>query len=595
MQYGPQGRLLLSRVLFLLIAVALANSLWGQQVPGPSPSAVTAFVDVTVVPMTHNGVLRQQTVIVEGSRIVEIGPTSEVSVPPGGRRVDGMGCYLTPGLVDTHIHLEQALGARPHFGDAPLFLASGVTTVFNLRGSPEELTLRSLIQEDKLRGPNLYTSGEFINEPLENTPDEIEREVVRQVTSGYDILKLHEIEDDHFHIVTTTGLSRASYDRLIESARRHHIPLVGHVSTELGLAAALADGQNLAHAVMYILGYFLPLDTKAFHRSTILGLIGLGIVLVVVIIRIFVAIVHRLRRRIPLERTGKARGTLIAIYSFAAAASVLTVLFCSLQWLANDLLIYAITIVGITCVILGGTIVFRTLQLWRSLYNSRTWMRIEFAVVSLSVIVFLAALGYFVPLSWRATRSGVERVASLSAANHIQVMTTLVTDYVSDMSRDPTLRHLSRNARKDWGIDDGTITDPPGLLERFLGPHVRWFQRYIVGELHRAGVILLLGTDTFGFPGVAPGISVHKELRLLEESGLSPYEALMTTTVNPATFLGKPSEFGKVVVGQRADLLLLQSNPLEQLQAVETPIGVMVRGHWFEAQELKGMVDTLTE
>lgn len=75
-----------------------------------------------------------------------------------------------PGLVDSHVHLETALAARPEFGGGPLFLAYGVTTVFNLRGSPEQLRWRSEIENGKIAGPNLYTEGEFINEPAENTP-----------------------------------------------------------------------------------------------------------------------------------------------------------------------------------------------------------------------------------------------------------------------------------------------------------------------------------------------------------------------------------------------------------------------------------------
>ena len=66
---------------------------------------------------------------------------------------------------------------------------------------------------------------------------------------------------------------------------------------------------------------------------------------------------------------------------------------------------------------------------------------------------------------------------------------------------------------------------------------MRWFQRYVVHELHPNGVSLLLGIDTFGFTGVAPGISTHEELKLLQESGLPIYDDLLTATVNPAIFL----------------------------------------------------------
>ena len=112
-------------------------------------------------------------------------------------------------------------------------------------------------------------------------------------------------------------------------------------------------------------------------------------------------------------------------------------------------------------------------------------------------------------------------------------------------------------------------------------------------ELYEYGVPLLLGTDTFGFPGVPPGASVHKELKLLHDSGLSPYDALRTATVNPATFLDKPDEFGSIAVGSRANLLLLEANPLAELQVVGRPLGVMVRGRWISRSDLQRMIHTL--
>ena len=88
-----------------------------------------------------------------------------------------------------HVHLDSLVQARPKFGDAPLFLAYGITTVLNLRGEPEHLAWRQRIRNGKLLAPNLYTSGEFINEPRERTPDEVEREIVSQFRAGYDVIK----------------------------------------------------------------------------------------------------------------------------------------------------------------------------------------------------------------------------------------------------------------------------------------------------------------------------------------------------------------------------------------------------------------------
>jgi imidazolonepropionase-like amidohydrolase len=72
---------------------------------------------------------------------------------------------------------------------------------------------------------------------------------------------------------------------------------------------------------------------------------------------------------------------------------------------------------------------------------------------------------------------------------------------------------------------------------------------------------------------------------------LTPFEALHTATVNPAAFLGHSREFGTVSVGVRADLLLLDANPLRDVSHAARLAGVMVRGRWLEAKELRAMLN----
>src|SRR6187455_1730897 len=83
------------------------------------------------------------------------------------------------------------------------------------------------------------------------------------------------------------------------------------------------------------------------------------------------------------------------------------------------------------------------------------------------------------------------------------------------------------------------------------------------------------------------------ELELLHEAGLTPYEVLKTATVIPAAFLGKTGEFGTIAVGQRADLLLVDRDPLEDLGALDQPVGVMVRGRWLSRDRLQEMLAAL--
>jgi len=118
--------------------------------------------------------------------------------------------------------------------------------------------------------------------------------------------------------------------------------------------------------------------------------------------------------------------------------------------------------------------------------------------------------------------------------------------------------------------------------------------RRMVAALHETGAGILLGTDAAQAYHI-PGFAVHEELAYLVEAGLSPYEALEAGTLNAALAMDKSDEFGTVEVGKRADLLLLEANPLENVSNVQKRVGVMVRGRWLTEDQLQSMLDGLVE
>jgi imidazolonepropionase-like amidohydrolase len=107
----------------------------------------------------------------------------------------------------------------------------------------------------------------------------------------------------------------------------------------------------------------------------------------------------------------------------------------------------------------------------------------------------------------------------------------------------------------------------------------------ILQALHRAGARLLLGADS---PQVfsVPGFSLAREMRAMVEAGVPTYAVLEAATKNPAAFFGREEEFGTVEVGKRADLILLDGNPLEDIRNVHRQAGVMVRGRWLPKAEI---------
>jgi len=123
---------------------------------------VTAFVNVHIVPMDRETVLRDHTVLVKGDRIVEIGPSATVKAPSAALTIDGAGKYLTPGLAEMHGHLtggDVALNERILL----LNVGRGITTIRGMLGHPSHLVLRERVRKGELLGPTIYTSGPSLN------------------------------------------------------------------------------------------------------------------------------------------------------------------------------------------------------------------------------------------------------------------------------------------------------------------------------------------------------------------------------------------------------------------------------------------------
>lgn len=111
------------------------------------------------------------------------------------------------------------------------------------------------------------------------------------------------------------------------------------------------------------------------------------------------------------------------------------------------------------------------------------------------------------------------------------------------------------------------------------------FQQPLTKAFRDKGGRLLAGSDT-PVPRLVPGFALHRELRELVEAGLTPYEALRTSTTNPFEYLGESDKAGTIGVGKQTDLLLVDANPLEDITAAAKISGVLMRGRWLDKAEI---------
>lgn len=119
-----------------------------------------------------------------------------------------------------------------------------------------------------------------------------------------------------------------------------------------------------------------------------------------------------------------------------------------------------------------------------------------------------------------------------------------------------------------------------GIFQKLLG---------LVGEMQRAGVGILAGTDPPA-RGVFPGFSLHDELGLLVQAGLTPMQALQAATRNPAIFLGQLDSFGTIEKGKIADLVLLEANPLDNINNTRSIAAVVLDGELISKPKLDALL-----
>lgn len=157
----------------------------------------------------------------------------------------------------------------------------------------------------------------------------------------------------------------------------------------------------------------------------------------------------------------------------------------------------------------------------------------------------------------------------------------------------PEVKYVHPNWFNDWRNSNRYINNSGSLRPAYD------FQKRFVKDFHDAGIPLLLGTDSPTLPGMVPGFTIHQDLRNLVACGLTPYEAIKAGTRNAGDFIQRfvagAEPFGTIAVGKHADMILVQQNPLANVDNVSKRTGVMVRGRWLSEKKFQQLLDALAK
>jgi imidazolonepropionase-like amidohydrolase len=467
-------RITVSLALLLLLGIVGR----GRQIETTKP---IVFQNVAVIDPLTGRARPSMTVVVEGTRITDVGPAS-LRPPDDSRVIDASGKFLMPGLWDMHTHGVGIPGIRDFSG--PLLIANGVTGIRNLGQDrlSDILARREDIAAGKAVGPRIFTSGQIVDGPRPvwgfavpvGSPEAARSAVDQQKLDHADFIKIYSL------------LPRREFFAVAQEAKTQNIPLVGHVP----LAVSATEASNAGMKSMeHLHGTYLEASSEANALAS--------------------RSMSYVQQVTDVSRAAQGEGA-------------------------------------------GGLAGFVRLEIEATLTYDH--MR-------------------------------AERLFRTFKKNHTWQVPTLVAKqdwaYDDDPSQlaDPRFKHLPYLERPT--ISTVLTHDEMSRLKQAFQIDLK-----IVRDMHKAGVPLLAGTD-------GPPFWLPDELALFVKAGLTAADVLRIATWNPAVFLDRTSDFGTVAKGKVADLVLLDSNPLIDIDAVRKIDTVLSNGRCFTRADLNAILTDL--
>lgn len=421
--------------------------------------------DVTIVQIEEGTILPHQFVVIKGDRIIETGNTAIEKNYNAKKVINASGKFIIPGLWDMHVHFGGDTLIDDNEQLLPLYLAMGVTTVRDAAGdiSPAVLKWRNLINEGKMMGPHIFTSGPKLEGKKSIWPGDLEIGNEAELKLALDSLEKLKVD---FVKITDNTLAPDLYLQSIKQARQRGWKTSGHIPGVFTLLEASAAGLSTIEHMNRVLRAAYGDEEKLMQQRK----------------------EDKANGRAVTKQLLQTMDTTIAVNNF------------------RRLVAYGTAVVP---TMIGGYI---------NAYMDENDHQQD---------GYLKYLGPELKRTWKA-RKNLNDDAKAIAARHQQFETTA------------SFLHL----------------------------------------LDKAGITIIAGTDA-GYMNsfIYPGIGLHQELELMVKyGGISPQAALKASVINGPAFFGLQNDYGAVSKNKKADLLLLDANPLEYIKATQSIHAVVRNG-----------------